>query len=73
MIFSKCNYSIQDLEQFRDENGFIDLDKAAINLEENSKELRGAKEKYWVDFNRNENVNKRRNRRTKRILLRTNF
>lgn len=50
MVFSKCSYTLEYLEQFRDSEGFIDLDKAEIVLEEGSREQRGLKDKYWIDF-----------------------
>lgn len=56
MKFIGCEYSIQDLEQFRDSNGFIDLSAAGIdvNLPQNdfSREMVGndKRVKNWVDF-----------------------
>ncbi len=51
--FIKCEYSIQDLEQFRDEKGFIDLSAAGVNLTEESREIIGNPNriKNWVNFN----------------------
>lgn len=51
--FIKSEYSIQDLEQFRDEKGFIDLSLAGIKITEESREKRGTAErlKNWIDFN----------------------
>lgn len=51
--FVKSEYSIEDLEQFRDENGFIDLTKAGISFTEQSREVVGNPDrvKNWVDFN----------------------
>ena len=49
----KSQYTIQDLEAFRDENGYIDLEKAGIILEDdNSREKRGNSNriKNWIDF-----------------------
>ena len=52
-MFIKSKYSLEDLEQFRDENGFIDLSKAGIQLTAESREKKGTAEriKNWVDFN----------------------
>lgn len=51
--FEQSEYSLEDLEQFRDENGFIDLTKSGLTLSENSREYIGNQEriKNWVDFN----------------------
>lgn len=51
--FIKSEYSIQDLEKFRDEKGFIDLSVAGIQLTEESREIIGNPNriKNWVDFN----------------------
>ena len=35
--YSRCSLSIEDLEKFRDEEGFIHLDEAGIQVEEGSK------------------------------------
>lgn len=45
-------YTLEELEQFRDENGFIDLSKAGVILTEASREIRGYVDriKNWVDF-----------------------
>lgn len=37
--FEACEYSIEDLEQFRDENGFIDLTKAGVSFQKGSREI----------------------------------
>ncbi len=37
--FEACKYSIEDLEQFRDENGFIDLTKAGVSFQSGSREI----------------------------------
>lgn len=37
--FESCEYSIEDLEQFRDENGFIDLTKAGVSFQKGSREI----------------------------------
>lgn len=56
MKFIECEYSIQDLEQFRDSNGFIDLSGAGIDITSSqydfSRELVGNDKriKNWVDF-----------------------
>lgn len=51
--FVKSEYSIEDLEQFRDENGFIDLTKAEIAFTAQSREVVGNADriKNWVNFN----------------------
>ena len=50
--FEQSELSLEELEQFRDENGFIDLSKAGIFLTDKSKEYIGNQEriKNWVDF-----------------------
>ena len=50
--FSSCDYSIEELEQFRDENGFIDLTNTGIVLTDDSREKKGTAKriKNWVDF-----------------------
>lgn len=50
--FIKCEYSLEDLEEFRDENGFIDLTKAGVEITPESREKKGteARLKNWVDF-----------------------
>ena len=52
ICYSKCPYSIEDLDQFRDENGFIDLLDANLVVVEGSRNIIGDPEvfKYWVDF-----------------------
>lgn len=37
--FEACEYSIEDLEQFRDEKGFIDLTKAGVSFQKGSREI----------------------------------
>lgn len=51
--FVKSEYSIEDLEQFRDENGFIDLTKTEIAFTAQSREVVGNPDriKNWVNFN----------------------
>lgn len=51
--FEESGYSLEDLEMFRDENGFIDLTQAGVTLSENSREYIGNQEriKNWVNFN----------------------
>lgn len=51
--FVKSEYSIEDLEQFRDENGFIDLTQAGIVFTAQSREVVGNPDriKNWVNFN----------------------
>ena len=51
--FIQSNYSLEDLEDFRDSNGFIDLTSAGIQLTNESREKRGTVDRFknWVDFN----------------------
>lgn len=51
--FIKSNYTLEDLEKFRDENGFIDLTMAGVQITNESREKKGteARLKNWVDFN----------------------
>ena len=51
--FIKSKYSLEDLEKFRDENGFIDLSQTDIAITEDSREEKGTmgRIKNWVDFN----------------------
>lgn len=51
--FEYSEHSLEDLEQFRDENGFIDLTKAGVTLTDASREYIGRQEriKNWVNFN----------------------
>lgn len=53
MKFINSNYSLEDLEEFRDENGFIDLSKIELEFTSESREKKGTEErlKNWVDFN----------------------
>lgn len=53
MKFVNSNYSLEDLEEFRDEDGFIDLSKIGLEFTPESREKRGTRErvKNWVDFN----------------------
>lgn len=46
-------YSLEDLEQFRDEKGFIDLTRAGIKFNDETREFVGNQEriKNWVNFN----------------------
>lgn len=48
----KSNFSFEDLEQYRDEEGFIDLDKLNIELTEESREKVGNvnRIKNWIEF-----------------------
>ncbi len=50
--FIKSDYTLEDLEEFRDEKGFIDLSKAGIQLTDESREKKGTEErlKNWIDF-----------------------
>lgn len=56
MKFIDCEYSIQDLEQFRDSKGFIDLSLAGIDITSSQNELsremvgNDKRIKNWVDF-----------------------
>jgi len=51
-IFFNSQYSLDELEQFRDENGFIDLTKAGIQFTQETREEAGnpSRVKNWVDF-----------------------
>lgn len=51
-IFFNGRYSIEDLEQFRDENGFIDLAKTGIEFTQETREEAGnpSRAKNWFDF-----------------------
>lgn len=51
-IFFNGQYSIEDLEQFRDENGFIDLTKTGIEFTSETREEAGnpSRVKNWVNF-----------------------
>lgn len=48
----QSEYSIEDLEQFRDENGFIDISKAGIEFTNESREMGGNpyRAKNWVSL-----------------------
>lgn len=50
--FIKSRYTLDDLEQFRDKDGFIDLTKTDIKITQESREKRGTAErmKNWVDL-----------------------
>ena len=50
--FIKSDYTLEDLEEFRDKNGFIDLSLAGIQLTDESRETKGTEErlKNWIDF-----------------------
>lgn len=50
--FIKSDYKLEDLECFRDKEGFIDLSKANIKITSESREKKGTQEriKNWVDF-----------------------
>lgn len=49
----QSQYSVEDLEQFRDKEGFINLAKAGIELTRQSREIEGNpnRGKNWVNFN----------------------
>lgn len=51
--FIKSNYTLDNLEKFRDNNGFIDLSMAGIQITDESREKKGTEErlKNWIDFN----------------------
>lgn len=51
-IFFNSQYSLDELEQFRDGNGFIDLTKAGIQFTQETREEAGnpSRVKNWVDF-----------------------
>ena len=57
MRFIDCEYSIEDLEQFRDQNGFIDLSLAGIHINSSTNDLsremigNDKRIKNWVNFN----------------------
>lgn len=53
MEFSQSPYKIEELEQFRDEKGFINLDKANLIIDSESRNIQGFEEriKNWIDFN----------------------
>ena len=38
-LFEQSQYSIEELEQFRDENGYIDLAKAGVTFPKDSREI----------------------------------
>lgn len=48
----KCNVSLQELEKYRDKEGFINLDELNLELTEASREKVGNEDriKNWVDF-----------------------
>lgn len=50
--FESCQYSIDELDAFRDENGFIDLNRAGVTLSDTSRVIIGNinRIKNWVDF-----------------------
>lgn len=52
-MFAQCNFSIDELNAFRDSEGFIDLSKAGIRFTPNSREIIGNpnRVKNWVNFN----------------------
>ena len=52
MKFTKSNITLEELEQYRDENGFIDLDKINLSIDEDSRNQMGTSDilKYWIDF-----------------------
>ena len=52
-MFTNCKYSIAELEQFRDEDGFINLDKINLDFSKESREIMGNPHrlKNWVNFN----------------------
>lgn len=51
-VFFNSQYRLEDLEQFRDKNGFIDLAKAGIEFIEGTREEAGnpSRVKNWIDF-----------------------
>ena len=53
MKYSKSPYSLKELERLRDDEGFIDLDKAHIKMDKASTEPVGTTDrlKFWADFN----------------------
>lgn len=52
-MFINSNYSLEDLEEVRDKDGFIDLSKIGLEITNESREKRGteARLKNWVNFN----------------------
>lgn len=52
MEFTKCPLSIEEIEQYRDEDGFIDLDRINLVIDESSRNQVGTVDifKYWIDF-----------------------
>lgn len=52
-MFVHSNYSIEDLEMFRDTDGFIDLTRTGIEFTDESREIIGNADriKNWVNFN----------------------
>lgn len=52
-MFAQCNFSIDELDAFRDNEGFIDLSKAGIKFTPGSREIIGNpnRVKNWVNFN----------------------
>lgn len=53
VCYSKSPLSYDELEKYRDENGFIDLNEANLVVVEGSRNQIGSTDifKYWVDFN----------------------
>ncbi len=53
MQFEDSPYKIEDLEKFRDNDGFIDLEKVGLKFPNSTKESRGSQDriKNWVNFN----------------------
>lgn len=51
--YAKTDYTKEDLERFRDTNGFIDLDALNLSFPEESRERMGNpnREKNWISFN----------------------
>lgn len=48
----KCNYTLADLERFRNEDGAINLDLLNLDVKEENREKMGSqdREKFWIEF-----------------------
>lgn len=52
MKYSKCGLTYSDLNKYRDENGYIDLDKINIRFDDETREKMGneEREKNWIEL-----------------------
>ena len=52
MNFTQFPISLEELEKYRDEDGFINLDNVLLAIDESSRNQVGTTDifKYWVDF-----------------------